>query len=190
MSLHTRLVPVLTALACFLWCPTAEAANAADLANKFKNLPTVKEKGLPALKNERGEFPGSIKHPGLAGHVWVKFPFIENPGSFGFDRKGRLFVAEANRFWLGVPDLRGANEMIRGDFKAVTVQDRQKLYDQFAANFPKDWFSTVADRLIRLEDRDGNGAADHRTLFSDHFKAPLDGLGFSVLAEDDAVYFT
>lgn len=190
MSARIRLSATLVALA--LWCGpnTAEAANAADLARNFKNLPTVKEKDLPAMKNERGEFPGSIKHPGLVGHVWVKFPFIENPGSFGFDRKGRLFVAEANRFWLGVPDLRGANEMIRGDFQAVTVADRQKLYDQFAANFPKDWFTAVADRVIRLEDKDGNGAADHRTLFSDHFKAPLDGLGFSLLAEDDAVYFT
>lgn len=190
MSARIRLSSTLFAVA--MWCctTTAEAANAADLARRFKNLPTVKEKDLPPMKNERGEFPGSIKHPGLAGHVWVKFPFIENPGSFGFDRKGRLFVAEANRFWLGVPDLRGANEMIRGDFQSVTVADRQKLYDKFAANFPPGWFTTVADRIIRLEDKDGNGAADHRTLFSDHFKAPLDGLGFSVLAEDDAVYFT
>jgi quinoprotein glucose dehydrogenase len=35
-------------------------------------------------------------------------------------------VAEANRFWLGVPDLRGANEMIRGDFKSVKVSDRPR----------------------------------------------------------------
>ncbi len=190
MSRMSRLVPAMVTVSLLTCCSTVEAANAADLARNFKNLPTVKEKDLPVMKNERGEFPGSIKHPGLVGHVWVKFPFIENPGSFGFDRKGRLFVAEANRFWLGVPDLRGANEMIRGDFQAVTVRDRQKLYDQFAANFPKGWFTDVADRVIRLEDKDGNGAADHRTLFSDHFKAPLDGLGFSLLAEDDAVYFT
>jgi quinoprotein glucose dehydrogenase len=190
MSPISRLVPVMVSFGLWACCPTAEAANAAELARNFKQLPTVAEKDLPALPNERGTFPGSIKHPGLVGHVWVKFPFVENPGSFGFDRKGRLFVAEANRFWLGVPDLRGANEMIRGDFQAVTVADRQKLYDTFAANFPKGWFTAVADRLIRLEDRDGNGAADHRTLFSDHFHESLDGLGFSVLAEDDAVYFT
>jgi len=190
MSIRAHLVPAMVSLGLWACCSTAEAANAAELARNFKNLPTVKEQDLPKMANERGTFPGAVKHPGLAGHVWVKFPFVENPGSFGFDRKGRLFVAEANRFWLGVPDLRGANEMIRGDFQAVTVADRQKLYDQFASHFPKDWFTAVADRLIRLEDRDGNGAADHRTLFSDHFKHALDGLGFSVLAEDDAVYFT
>lgn len=161
-----------------------------DLANRFKQLPTVPEKDLPPMKNQPEAFPGLIKHEGLTGSVWVKFPFVENPGSFGFDRRGRLYVAEANRFWLGVPDLRGAGELVRGDFQSVTVEDRRKLYDAYPERFPEGWFTAVADRIIRLEDRDGNGAADHRTLFSDHFKGAMDGIGFSVLAEDDAVYFT
>lgn len=167
------------------------AADRADLASRFKQLPTVPENELPELKNKREDFRGEIGIEGLRGHTWVAFPFVENPGSFGFDRKGRLFVAEANRFWLGVPDLRGANEMVPDDFKAVTVDDRLEMYEKFSANFPEGWFSAVADRIIRLEDRDGNGAADHRTLFSDHFSSPADGIGFSILADEDGVvYFT
>ena len=166
------------------------AADPVELASRFKQLPTVPEAELPEMPNERGEFPGVIEHEGLAGHTWVRFPFLENPGSFGFDRKGRVFVAEANRLWLGVPDLRGANEIIRDDFQARSVADRAKIYEKFAHHFPEGWFTAVADRLIRLEDRDGNGAADHRSLFSDRFHEPLDGIGFSVLAEDDGVYFT
>ncbi len=167
------------------------AADPADLAKKFKQLPTVAEKDLPIMDNRKGDFRGKIEMPGLTGHTWVSFPFVENPGSFGFDRKGRLYVAEANRFWLGVPDLRGANEMIRDDFQAVTVEDRLRMYDKFKANFPEGWFEKVADRIIRLEDRDKNGAADHRTLFSDHFRHAADGIGFSVLADEDGtVYFT
>jgi len=153
-------------------------------------MPTVPEKDLPALKNTPEPFPGIVKHPGFEAHTWVRFPFVENPGSFGIDPKGRLFVAESNRFWRGVPDLRGANELIREDFQAQTLEDRAKLYKTWEARFPATFFTDTADRLIRLEDRDGNGAADHRTLFSDRFKEPLDGLGFSVLAEEDAVYFT
>ncbi len=161
-----------------------------ELEGRFKQLPTVAEDELPAMSNEKTSFRGLIENDGLEGHTWVQFPFIENPGSFGFDRKGRLFVAEANRFWLGVPDLRGANELIRDDFKAVTVQDRQKIYEKYAASFPEGWFSRVADRIVRLEDRDGNGVADHRTLFSDRFKEPLDGIGFSILADEGSVFFT
>lgn len=167
-----------------------QAITPAELESRFKSLPTVPEDQMPALSNAKGTFRGLIQHDGLEGHTWVAFPFVENPGSFGFDPQGRLYVAEANRFWLGVPDLRGANELIRDDFKAVTVADRLAMYQKYAASFPEGWFSRVADRLILLEDRDGNGAADHRSLFSDRFKRPEDGIGFSVLADDGSVYFT
>jgi len=170
--------------------PSTLAADATDLAAKFKKLPTVPETDLPALSNQLGPFRGALQHQGLEGHTWVTFPFVENAASLDIDPLGRLFVSEANRFWLGVPDLRGANEMIRDDFKAQTIADRLALYDKFKTHFPEGWFTTVADRIIRLEDRDGNGAPDHRTLFSDHFKSAADGIGFSLLAERDAVYFT
>ena len=176
--------------ALFLVASSAWAVSLAELQQRHKPLPTVPEAQLPPLKNKPEPFPGTVRHPGFEAHTWVKFPFVENPGSFGFDRKGRLFVAETNRFWQGVPDLRGANELIREDFQSVKVEDRAKLYEKWAARFPPGFFTNTADRLIRLEDRDGNGAADHRTLFSDRFYEALDGIGFSVLAEDDAVYFT
>ncbi len=185
MRLLTPLIALLVLIA-----PSSDAANAEDLAKKFKQLPTVPEAEVPEPSNEKTPFRGIIQHDGFVGHTWAAFPQIENPASLGIDPKGRVFVTEANRFWLGVPDLRGANEMIRDDFKAVTVEDRQKMYDKFASHFPEGWFSKVADRVVRLEDRDGNGAADHRTLFSDRFKEPLDGIGFSILPENDAVYFT
>jgi len=168
----------------------AQAITPAELEARFKQLPSVPEREMPAPSNAKGTFRGLIQHEGLEGHTWVAFPFVENPASFGFDPQGRLYVAEANRFWLGVPDLRGANELIRDDFKAVTVADRLTLYQKYAASFPQGWFSRVADRLILLEDRDGNGAADFRSLFSDRFKRPEDGIGFSVLADDGSVYFT
>lgn len=166
------------------------AITPAELESRFKQLPTVPEDKMPPLSNTPGAFLGLLKHEGLEGHTWVAFPFVENPGSFGFDPQGRLYVAEANRFWLGVPDLRGANELIRDDFKAVTVADRLAMYQKYGASFPEGWFTRVADRLILLEDRDGNGAADHRSVFSDRFKRPEDGIGFSVLADDGSVYFT
>lgn len=177
-------------LAAVLLCRTSSAITPEELQQRFKQLPTVPEAEMPALPNQPSAFRGLIEHEGLEGSTWVEFPFVENPGSFGFDPQGRLYVAEANRFWLGVPDLRGANELIRDDFRAVTVEDRTKLYEKFAASFPEGWFTAVADRIVRLEDRDGNGAADHRTLFSDRFSEALDGIGFSVLADDGHVYFT
>ena len=189
-SAHSSFRAALAAAVLAAGIATSPAPSVQELANQFKQLPTVPEDQLPPMKNERGSFTGLIEHEGLQGHTWVRFPFIENAGSLGIDRKGRIYVAEANRFWLGTPDLRGASELVRGDFQSVAVEDRQKLYDAHPGRFPEGWFTAVPDRVIRLEDRDGNGAADHRTLFSDHFKGTLDGIGFSILPEDDAVYFT
>lgn len=145
---------------------------------------------MPAMKNHPEAFSGLVKHPGLSASTWVRFPFVQNPGSFGIDRQGRIFVAEVNRFWQGVPDLRGINEFIRGDFQSRTLEDRVKLQNSIPGRVPEGFWTNTADRLIRLEDADGNGAADKRSVFADSFYEQLDGLGFSVLPEDDAVYFT
>jgi quinoprotein glucose dehydrogenase len=186
-----KLTVILVVFALFAAGSSAEAANAAQLAERFQQLPSVAEEDLPKMSNQRGAFRGSISNSALQGFTYVSYPFVENPGSFGFDQKGRIYVAEAHRFWLGVPDLRGANELIPGDFRAQTTADRTALYEEWSHLFPAGWFSAVSDRVIRLEDRDGNGAADHRTIFADGFNDPLDGLGFSVLAgEDNSVYFT
>ena len=62
------------------------------------------------------------------------------------------------------------------------------MYDAHADKRDRAWWQTP-DRLIH-EDSDGNFVADKRTLFSDAFDKPLDGIGFSVLAERNATYFT
>jgi quinoprotein glucose dehydrogenase len=150
----------------------------------------VSEEEMPALPNESSPFRGKVNHSGYVGHTWVGYPHVENPASLDMDPMGRIFVAEANRFWFGVPDLRRAREMIREDFQARTIEDRLAMYDKHAGKRDRAWYTQTPDRLIRLEDRDGNGVADYRTLFSDAFKEPLDGIGFSILAERNATYFT
>lgn len=145
---------------------------------------------MPELSNKSSPFRGKILHPGYEGYTWVSYPHVENSASLDVDPKGRVFVAEANRFKFGVQDLRGARYMIARDFQSRTLEDRQKLYEDFSNEIPMSWYTDVADRLIRLEDKDGNGVADIRTVFSADFNETLDGIAFSVLAERDAVYFT
>ena len=150
----------------------------------------IPESDIPPLSNEASDFRGIIKHEGYIGHTWVTYPHVENPASLDMDPQGRIFVSEANRFWFGVPDLRRAREMIRGDFRSRTTADRLALYDAHADKRDRAWYEQTPDRLIRLEDSDANFVADKRTLFSDAFDKPLDGIGFSVLAERNATYFT
>ena len=80
--------------------------------------------------------------------------------------------------------------MVARDFQSKTLEDRLKLYQDFSDKIPMEWYTSVPERILRLQDRDGNGVADERTVYSDDFNETLDGIGFSVLAESDALYFT
>mgnify|MGYP001256430391 FL=1 len=147
----------------------------------------VSESEMPELSNKSAPFRGKINHPGYVGHTWVTYPHVENPASLGIDPMGRVFVAEAHRFNLGVPDLRSNRHMIQDDYKARKVEDRLKMYQKYQDKRPMSWYTDYPERLIMLEDKDGNMVADYRSLFSDTFNDALDGIGFSVLAERDAV---
>jgi quinoprotein glucose dehydrogenase len=150
----------------------------------------ISEEDMPALPNVSSPFRGKVKHPGYVGHTWVGYPHVENPASLDIDPLGRIFVAEAHRFNKGVPDLRSNRHFVRDDFKSRTVGDRLEMYRKYQAKKSMDWYTQYPERLIRLQDLDGNGVADQRSLFSDAFDEPLDGIGFSVLAERDFLYFT
>jgi quinoprotein glucose dehydrogenase len=178
--------PSLPAILVLLAAISAHALTPQEMQQRRQDIVT----DMPAMKNQPESFSGLVKHPGLSASTWVRFPFVQNPGSLGIDRKGRIFVAEVNRFWQGVADLRGINEFIRGDFQSRTLEDRVKLQNSIPGRVPEGFWTNTADRLIRLEDADGNGAADKHSVFADSFYEQLDGLGFSVLPEDDAVYFT
>ena len=80
-------------------------------------------------------------------------------------------------------DLRGARYLVARDFQSRTLEDRLQLYKDFAHKIPLDWYTNVPDRVILLEDMDGNGVPDRRTVYADDLNETLDGIAFSVLAE-------
>src|SRR5439155_10478022 len=50
-------------------------------------------------------------------------------------------------------------------------------------------YSQHSERLRLIEDRDGDGKADHATVFAEGFNAPLDGIGAGVLARQGDVWY-
>ncbi|MCB1208919.1 MAG: hypothetical protein KDK97_06310, partial [Verrucomicrobiales bacterium] len=87
-------LPHFLAIAALTGLSPANALTPLEMAQRYKPLPTVAEADLPAMKNQPEAFSGIVDHPGLEAHTWVRFPFVENPGSLGIDRKGRVFVGE------------------------------------------------------------------------------------------------
>src|SRR6185436_1767158 len=126
--------------------------------------------------------------PGLKVDLWAAEPMFANPVAFSFDEKGRAYVCETFRLHAGVDDIRGLMSWLDEELASRTVDDRlaemkRHLGDRLAR------YSEHSERISRIEDRDGDGKADHATVFADGFNTPLDGIAAGVLARRDTVWF-
>src|SRR6266404_1694298 len=126
--------------------------------------------------------------PGLRVDLWAAEPMLANPVAFNFDEQGRVYVCEAFRLGAGVDDIRNLMSWLDEDLACRTVEDRlaemkRHLGDRFAT------YTQRSERIRLLEDRDGDGKADHATVFADGFNTPLDGIGAGVLARRGSVWY-
>ncbi len=125
---------------------------------------------------------------GLKVGLFAAEPFLANPVSFTTDERGRWYVAETFRVYTGVPDASEHLDWVDEDLACQTVEERlallkRKYGDHFAE------LTNFSEKIVRIEDRDGDGIADTSTLFADGFNTPLDGIGAGVLARGDSVWF-
>ncbi|HKI72238.1 MAG TPA: PVC-type heme-binding CxxCH protein [Verrucomicrobiae bacterium] len=126
--------------------------------------------------------------PGLKVDLWAAEPMLANPVAFNFDEKGRAYVCETFRLNAGVDDIRGIMDWLDEELASRSVDDRlaemkRHLGDRLAK------YSEHSERVSLLEDRDGDGKADHATVFAEGFNAPLDGIGAGVLARKGNVWY-
>src|SRR5205807_9817518 len=126
--------------------------------------------------------------PGLKVDLWAAEPMFANPVAFNFDEKGRAYVCETFRLNAGVDDIRGIMDWLDEELASRSVDDRlaemkRHLGDRFAK------YSEHSERISLIEDRDGDGKADHATVFADGFDTPLDGIGAGVLAREGKVWY-
>src|SRR5210317_593009 len=145
---------------------------------------------LEKMPNKLGNFKGVSLHEAYQGYTWVAAPYLKGPASMDIDPKVRVFVSEARRMGKGVPDNRRVDWRIYEDYRLKTVEDRLDSYQRNQHRMPMEWYEQEADRVLRFVDADGNGAPDQYSVFDDRCREAADGIGFSLLAEEDAVYFT
>jgi len=125
---------------------------------------------------------------GLKVDLWAAEPMFANPVAFNFDEKGRAYVCETFRLHAGVDDIRGLMSWLDEELASRTVDDRlaemkRHLGERLAR------YSEHSERLSLIEDRDGDGKADHATVFAGGFNTPLDGIAAGVLARHGTVWF-
>jgi quinoprotein glucose dehydrogenase len=153
--------------------------------------------GRPAVKapfvasaSDEGEL--AIKKfqvaPGLKVDLWAAEPMLANPVAFNFDERGRAYVCETFRLHAGVDDIRGIMDWLDEELASRTVDDRlAEMKRHLGDRFPG--YSENSERISLIEDRDGDGKADHAIVFADGFNTPLDGIGAGVLARRGTVWY-
>ena len=128
--------------------------------------------------------------PGLKVDLFAAEPSLANPVAFCIDEKGRFFVAETFRHHAGVTDNRNHMYWLDADMACRTVADRVAMYRKYLGEKGFAAYNTEHERVRMVEDRDGDGKADHATVFADGFKDAADGIGAGVLARKGEVFFT
>ncbi len=126
---------------------------------------------------------------GFKVELFAAEPMLANPVAFTIDEQMRFYVSETHRYRSSVLDIRHYMFMLEDDLASRTVEDRASMLKKnFGTQAPDLARETEIIRLI--EDRDGDGKADHTSVFADGFNTALDGIASGVIARKNKVWFT
>ena len=127
---------------------------------------------------------------GLKASLWAAEPMLANPVAFNLDEHGRVFVAETHRYRTSVLDIRDYMWSLEDDLA-------NRNQDDFLASIRRDFgetgvqdLSRESERLMLLEDTNGDGKADKSSVYAENFRSPIDGIASGVLIHRGDVWFT
>src|SRR4051794_18520052 len=130
--------------------------------------------------------------PGFGVELFAAEPDVANISSFDMAPDGSAYVVEVfRRRGGGVLDMRSMSAAwLDDDLASRTVADRIALVKRRVSLQEQKAMTLESDRVRRVEDRDGDGRADHATVFADGFNQLESGTAAGVLAMPNGnVYF-
>lgn len=139
--------------------------------------------------------------------LFAKEPFLKNTVAVCVDEQGRVFATSVVRRKAADLDIRQFREWIEKDLSLSTVEEkrawlRSELNAENADRYKRikdqnydgtiDWqdLTVLSDRVIMLEDTDGDGLADRQTTFAEGFNTEVTGVAAGITAWDETIYLT
>ena len=114
------------------------------------------------------------------------------PVALDVDEWGRVYLAETSRQDAGAEDNRSHPYWLMDDLASRTTEDRRAYYTKHIANGnieDPDRFTRESDRLVVLEDRDGDGKADTRSVLA-AWNDMVSGVVAGVEAREGSIWVT
>jgi quinoprotein glucose dehydrogenase len=128
--------------------------------------------------------------PGFKVDLFAAEPRLSNPVSFTIDEHGRFFVVETFRRKKDVIDIRNEMSWLDEDTASRTVAARIAMIKRHRTPEEVVDMTHAFERVKIIEDRDGDGHADHDHVFADGFNRLEDGIAAGILVHGSDVFFT
>ena len=127
---------------------------------------------------------------GFKAELWAAEPMLANPVAFNLDALGRVFVAETYRYGSSVLDIRDYMWLLEDDLSNRTQDDFLAMIRRDFGEANEKELSRESERLMLLEDTNGDGKADKSSVYAENFRSPIDGIASGVLIHGDDVWFS
>jgi quinoprotein glucose dehydrogenase len=176
----------------------AAEAEVVEISDPFKgargHLKPLDRLTTPVIREASADAKDALGHmnvaPGFKIELWAAEPMFANPVAFNLDAQGRVFVAETHRYGSSVLDIRDYMWLLEDDLA-------NRTQDDFLATIRRDFgednmkeLSKESERLVLLEDTNGDGVADKSSVYADNFRSPIDGIASGVLIRGNDVWFS
>lgn len=141
-------------------------------------------------------------------HKWSGDINVPDPVACTVDPQGRVYVTQTTRRKVADLDIREHTQWIPRDVRLESIEQKQAFYHEVLApgkmlkpegslkdhngDGSIDWkdLTVHSEKIYRLEDSDGDGVADKRTLFAEGFNTEVTGIAAGILWHDGWVYCT
>src|SRR6478735_4690283 len=195
LALLAIAVPALLPLSSRLLAAADEVVEIADpyqgQRGHLRPLERLTTPVINAASDEATQALSRMKVPaGLKAELWAAEPMFANPVAFNLDEQGRVFVAETHRYGSSVLDIRDYMWILEDDLGNRNQDDFRAMIRRDFGEANEKELSKESERLMLLEDTDGNGAADKSTVYADDFRSPIDGIASGVLIHRGDVWFS
>ncbi len=191
---------VLFSFATIFSCNTIKDGNAND--EGIKQL--APERAIEIAQKIESEVKPQLAE-GIELKLWASDSLIINPISISIDHQGRAYVSSTQRRNHAEFDIRGHRDWMTESMSFQTVEDRRAFTKRYfdASNSEKnnwlpdlngdgvtDWRDLLVEdeRIIRLEDKSGDGVADFAQEYASGFNTEISDVMNGVLSFEDEIF--
>ncbi|MEM0895911.1 MAG: PVC-type heme-binding CxxCH protein, partial [Verrucomicrobiota bacterium] len=132
--------------------------------------------------------PKQAHGPKLTVETFAEAPDVRNITAFCFDENWDLYLTETHRFRRGVEDNRNHRYWFMEDIRTRTTTDRRRMLEKWEPQLGPNYFTQHKERVLRLRDSNGDGAADEIKEFAAGFNDMVDGPAIGIVAGHGKVY--